>query len=145
MIDFSSLRSAMAQLEDALDLHDGPAGEDPRMRVHLRAAAIQAFEFTYELATKLLRRFLEATEASAEVVEELTFNGMIRLATERGLLRSDLETWQAFRKARGTTSHTYDEAKAIDVFESIPGFLQEVRFLLSELTAREEGSGGAAG
>ena len=34
------------------------------------------------------------------------------------------------------TSHTYDEAKARDVFEAIPAFLAEAQYVLRELQRR---------
>ena len=140
-LDLSSLLKATAQLEEALQYCDSDlARQDSRLHLHLRAAAIQAFEFTYELSVKMLRRFLETTEANPVAVGELSFNELIRLGSERGLLCAELSDWKEFRKDRGTTSHAYDEAKAEDVFETIPGFLDEARFLLAQIEKRQEKS-----
>mgnify|MGYP000367282347 CR=1 FL=1 len=51
----------------------------------------------------------------------------------RGLLRSDWSLWKEYRRARGTTSHTYDEEKAREVFAIVPDFLAEARFLRDRL------------
>ena len=137
-LDLSAFVKAIAQLEDALiycasDL----ARQDARLALHLRAAAIQAFEFTYELAFKLLRRFLIATEPNPDQIGAMTFNEIIRLGYARGLLSADVAAWSMFRRDRGTTSHAYDETKALEVFAGIPEFLHEARFLLGALTSRQ--------
>lgn len=137
-LDLSAFDKAVAQLDEALaycasDL----ARNDPRLALHLRAAAIQAFEFTYELAFNLLRRFLIATEPNPSRIGEMSFNEIIRLGSARGLLRADVAVWSGFRRDRGATSHAYNETKAIEVFEGIPEFLREVRYLRAQLANRQ--------
>ena len=136
VLDLTSLRSATAQLEDARRYALGDlAAADPALFVHLRAGAIQAFEFTYELAFRTLKRVLVATEPSPASIDDISFNQVIRRAYDLGLVRGDLQQWQAFRRDRGTTSHAYDAAKAQAVFDSIPAFLAEVQFLITRLRA----------
>lgn len=135
----SPLQKAIVQLEEAIQYCDSDlARQDSRLALHLRAAAIQAFEFTYELAVAMLRRFLETTESNPAAVSELSFNNLIRLGYKRGLLSAELSDWQQFSKNRGTTSHTYNEEKAAEVYQSIPEFLAEVRFLLEQIVKRQE-------
>lgn len=134
-LDFSSLAKAIAQLETALSYAESDkAGEDEVLSHLLRAAAIQAFEYTYELSVKLLRRYLEEANATPGLVREMSFNELIRLGYETGLLQAELLTWKHFRQNRGTTSHGYDEDKAQEVYEGIPEFLTEVKFLYNKLT-----------
>lgn len=133
-LDLSSLAKAIVQLEDAIACHQ--ANSNPRLALHLRAGAIQAFEFTYELAFKSLRRFLLATEPNPDRIGNMTFNEVIRLGYGRGLLSVDVAGWSAFRRDRGTTSHAYDESKALEVFEGIPAFVQEAQYLHHQLTQR---------
>ena len=126
-------------MEEALDIyHSDVASTDPRLKRHLRAAAIQAFEFTYELSFGMLRRYLELASANPAEIDELVFNDVIREAYRQALLRSELPAWMEFRRNRGTTSHAYNEEKAQEVFESAPDFLQEVRYLLNRLHERVE-------
>lgn len=137
-IDITSLEKAIAQLDEALAYAGSDlAAADAQLALHLRAAAIQAFEFTYELSVRMLRRYLLANEASPAVVDELDFNGLIRLGYARGLLNEELAAWRLFRQDRGTTSHAYDERKARAVFDHIPGFLAEARFLSHQLRDRQ--------
>lgn len=138
MLELDSLQKAIIQLEDALSLlqSDLPKRE-PQVKVHLQAAAIQAFEFTYELTYKMLKRYLKATEPNAEEVEGLSFNDLIRLAFDHGLVKDELTQWKFFRKNRGTTSHTYDEVKAVEVLQTVPVFLDEAKFVLQQLQKRQ--------
>lgn len=137
-LDLSSLENAIAQMQEALDYCDSDlAKNDQRLARHLRAAAIQAFEFTYELSIKMLKRYLETTESNPAAVEEMTFNDLVRRGFELGLLQAEMSDWKEFRKDRGTTSHAYNEQKAKDVFESIPGFLAEAKFLCAQIKKRQ--------
>jgi nucleotidyltransferase substrate binding protein (TIGR01987 family) len=133
-LDLSALEKAIAQLESSLFYyHLDVVQKDPNFVMQLRAAAIQAFEFTYELSCKMIKRYLNLVEASPTGDREISFPNLIRTACEYGLLLNDLETWMGYRKERGTTSHTYDEEKAIEIFTEIPAFLEEVKYLLKKL------------
>jgi nucleotidyltransferase substrate binding protein (TIGR01987 family) len=136
-LDFSPLSQAVAQLEKSLGYaHSSAALADPGLREQLRNSVIQCFEFTYELSWKMLKRHLEATEASPAALDLATFQSLIRLGNERGLLRSDWNTWRTYRQARTDSSHTYDAAKAEAVFAIAPDFLLESRALLGKLLAQ---------
>ena len=104
---------------------------DPGLVLQLRAAAIQAFEFTYELSWKMLKRYLTLSEPNPAEVETMSFSDLIRTGSDKGLLLSDLKQWNRYRQERGITSHTYDHAKAQEIFEKIPAFLKEAKYLLS--------------
>lgn len=134
-LDLASIDNAVAQLAKFHALSVTPQ-ELPVMAEALRMAAIQAFEFTYEISIKMLRRYLETTEPNPAALDDASFQGLIRLGSERGLLKSDLAVWMDFRRQRGTTSHAYDAAKAAQVHAVIPAFLAEARFLTAELHRR---------
>lgn len=138
-LDLTSLSKAIAQTDDALGYCASDlARQNVGLRLHLRAAAIQAFEFTYELSIKTLKRYLEATLSSSDLVDQMSFNELVRAGYEAGLLDVELTDWKAFRKSRGITSHTYDENKAQSVFESIPAFLKEAKFLEAQIRLRQD-------
>ena len=138
-LDLSPFEYAIAQLEEALDIYNSDlALSDPRLKKHLRAAVIQSFEFTYELSFRMLKRFIGLASANPAEIDQLTFNDVIREGYAQTLLRSDLEEWMEFRRNRGTTSHTYNEEKAQEVFEGAPDFIHEARYLLSQLQQRNE-------
>ncbi len=132
-LDFSPLSKAVGQLESGLRDYE----RMPDLTI-VRDGLIQRFEFTYELSHKMLKRFLEATAANPVEIDQMTFQNLIREGEERGLLRSGWDVWSIFRRARGTTSHTYDESKALEVVAIIPDFLKEAQFLYDQLIARDK-------
>ncbi|QLH41985.1 MAG: nucleotidyltransferase substrate binding protein [Coxiellaceae bacterium] len=103
-LDFSSFQKAVISLDEALEAHR----QDLNNRF-IRDAAIQRFEYTYELASKMLRRYLLMAESSSQEVIEQSFPNLIRTGFERGLLLNSWDVWQKYRYARNITSHTYDE------------------------------------
>ena len=130
-LDISSLEKAVASLNEAVTAYHQQQSNN-----FIRDAAIQRFEYTYELSHKMLKRYLEMTEPSSEVIDQMPFPDLIRTASERGLLASGWNIWKDYRHARNTTSHTYNETKAKEVYLVIPKFLNEANHLLAELKER---------
>lgn len=130
-LNIAPFERAIASLEEALTAH--AAAPDSSL---IRDACIQRFEYTYELAHKMLKRFLEMTSANPAELDDMSFQMLIRLGSERGLLLSDWSQWKDYRTARGATSHSYDERKAIEVFGNVPKFLEEARYLRDRLRRR---------
>lgn len=139
-LDTTSLKQAISQLENSLHYYQSDVVQkDEGLVLQLRAAAIQAFEFTYELSVKMIKRYLKLVMLNPAEVNELSFADLIREACGRGLLLSDLLAWKRYRQERGTTSHTYDQDKAVEIFKDIPNFLNDANHLLNELEQRSQG------
>lgn len=137
LLDLSSLEKSVNELVDALRYyHSDLAKKDPDLARHLMAGTIKAFEFTYEVGVKFLRRYLELSEPSAEIIDEMSFPSLIRTGNEKGLLKSDVKVWKQYRDKRNITSHTYDEKKAKEVMSVIPDFLLDAQYLLKKLQER---------
>jgi nucleotidyltransferase substrate binding protein (TIGR01987 family) len=137
-LDLSALEKAIKQLEKSLSFSASDlAKQDLEIFQQFRASSIQSFEYTFEIAIKMIRRQLELIESSSELVDQLSFKDLIRTAAERGLLNDPL-AWFAFRERRNITSHTYDEKKAEQVFTDLPKFLSEARNLLEKLHERNK-------
>lgn len=137
-IDFSSLASAIGQMEKSLMYAKSDiARQDDELFEQLRNSVIQCFEFTYELSWKMLKRYLEETAATPEEIDAGTFQNLIRRGNEKGLLRSDWLQWKIYRQARTDSSHTYDCDKAEAVYAIAPDFLEEARYLYQQLTNRK--------
>jgi nucleotidyltransferase substrate binding protein (TIGR01987 family) len=130
-LDLSSLVNAINSLGVAVDAYQQKPAD-----LFIRDASIQRFEYTYELCHKMLKRYLEKTEPNAESIDQMSFPDLIRTGSERGLLLSGWDSWNTYRYARNLTSHTYNEAKAIQVCQVIPTFLTEAQHLLSVLQER---------
>ena len=136
-LDYTPLGNAIAQLDESLAYANSPAAlADSGLREQMRNSVIQCFKFTYELSWKMLKRYLEETEAIPSEIDISTFQSLIRLGNERALLRSDWRQWRTYHQARTDSSHTYDAVKAEAVFAVAPDFLIEARALFNELTRR---------
>ena len=129
-LELSSFEKALASLDEAL------AEFDRTQSQFVKDACIQRFEYTYELAHKLLKRQLEAMSANPSEIDQMSFPDMIRTGAERGLLANGWDEWRRFRDARNATSHAYNEKKANEVFVRIPAFRDEAAFPLARLQAR---------
>jgi nucleotidyltransferase substrate binding protein (TIGR01987 family) len=130
-LDISVLEKAVIRLEEGLIRYHQDVTDS-----QIRDGLIQRFEFTYELSHKLLKRYLEAASASPHIYETMPFSDQIRSGNEQGLLLGDWPAWKTYRDMRARTSHTYDEAQALEVVAGIPAFLDEAKFLRDQLRLR---------
>jgi nucleotidyltransferase substrate binding protein (TIGR01987 family) len=132
-IDLTALEKAHNSLKEIIERYKNESND-----LAIRDAVIQRFEYTYSLALKMIRRYLELSLDESLAIDGMDFNAIIRKSSEIGLILNDLEKWTGFRLARNMTSHTYDEKKAVEVVSFIPAFEKEVDFLLKELKKRTE-------
>lgn len=130
-LDLSSLFNAIDRLDEGLARYLADPSD-----TQIRDGLIQRFEFTYEISHKMLKRYLEMVSPTPEQFDGMPFQDMIRSGNEQGLLLSDWPRWRTFRDMRSKTSHTYDEAKALEVVAEIPAFLDEAQYLRDQLKAR---------
>ena len=86
----------------------------------------------------MLKRHLEQASENPDRFDQASFSEIMREVFQRGLVQSELPVWKAYRKQRGMTSHTYDGEKARVVFERVPDFLREARYLRDQLRQRNE-------
>lgn len=97
---------ALAQLEKA--------AQQPKDEF-VRDSVIQRFEFTHELAWKMLRLRLEREGVVVKTPRET-----IQEALQAGLIE-DGNLWTDMQKMRNLTSHTYKEKLAEDVYGFVVG------------------------
>lgn len=135
-LDYSSLEDAVAQLQRSFDyLHGDLARTDSGLREQFRAATIQAFEFTYELAIKMVERQLAQISANPGALREMNFADRMRDAADAGIVR-EAPPYVRYRELRNKTSHTYDSDRAEQMVLVIDEFLHDMCFLLQELQKR---------
>lgn len=115
---------AVASLEEAL--------AQPKTD-YLRDATIQRFEYTFELAIKMIKRSLEKWPEGT-TIDQQTYRDMIRMAAEAGLI-TDPKAWFEYREARNVTSHAYDEKLAEKVYATVKKFAPDAKKLLDALKA----------
>ena len=101
----------------------------------MRDACIQRFEFTFELAWKMLKRQLELDLPSSAELDTLSFRGLMRVGAEQGLI-GDPGAWFVHREWRNLTSHTYNAAKAAEVRAALPAFAADAQTQLMRLQQR---------
>ena len=130
-IDITPFENVVNSLIDVINIYNADESN-----VYMRDSMIQRFEYTYSLALKMVKRYFEISAFEKENLDGMTFNEMIRTANRMGLLKTNLETWDNYRKKRNLTSHTYDENVAKEVVAVIPDFKDEAVFLLNKLKER---------
>jgi len=96
-IKVATLERATGRLEHALKQSKNEFTRD---------AAIQRFEFTFELAWRTIKDYLAFSGLEARSPRDA-----IRGAFTSGLIKEDTR-WMAMIELRNLTSHTYDEAMA---------------------------------
>ena len=111
------------------------AQQNSSVRHTLIAGVIQNFEFVYEISVKMIRRQLELESDSPADIDAASFRDVLRVAFEKGLI-TDVEAWFGFRQMRNITAHTYDHAKAQQVYQGTQNFLAHACQLLACLSAR---------
>ncbi|MDR0901457.1 MAG: nucleotidyltransferase substrate binding protein [Opitutaceae bacterium] len=134
-LDCTSLEKAVISLGRAVATfreNEKNAGEN--LAALLRAGVIQNFEITYELSWKMMARWLNEN-ITPSAATGISRRELFRLAAQNGLI-TDVAAWFAFHEDRNSTSHTYNETNALEVFESAQKFHPFAKSLLENLKAR---------
>jgi nucleotidyltransferase substrate binding protein (TIGR01987 family) len=127
-IILTPFREALASLELALQ---EPTDDVNDVRKQMfKDSIIQRFEYTYELAWKMIKRCLE--HETQESVDDIGRRDLFRRAFEFGWIENP-ETWFAYQEARNLTSHAYDRKIAQGVFDVIGPFAVDAKQLLEIL------------
>ena len=137
-LDLTALRSAIQSLQEGLGVVQNQAWfaqQHESVRNTLLAGVIQNFEFVYEISVKMIRRQLELESDSPSELDQAGFKDMLRMASERGLI-DHVEAWFGFRQMRNITAHTYDHAKALQVYHGTQNFLTHAQAVLLRLEGR---------
>ena len=97
----------------------------------IRDAAIQRFEYVFELSWKTMQ-----AAGTLKGISSRSPKDAIRRAFELGWIQ-DPEPWFKALDSRNLTSHTYDESLAETVFANVQQFPAIVQALLTALQKRE--------
>ena len=133
-LDLSSLKKAVDSLDRAIKV--AVENKNSAQDEVIRAGVIQNFEFTYELCWKFIKRWLELNAAGA-AVDGSTRKELFRLAAESRLI-TGVENWFKYHTARNETAHTYDPAKAVEIYALAAPFAADARKLLQVLEQRND-------
>ncbi len=116
------LESAIKRLAEALavDAKTLPIAVD---------AAIQRFEFCYELLWKALKKML----FDKENIEVQSPKQVLQQAYALGWIK-DEKLWLQMAQDRNLTSHTYQEELALEIYQRIPAYLKEMQEVCGDIT-----------
>jgi nucleotidyltransferase substrate binding protein (TIGR01987 family) len=92
-----------------------------------RAGIIQAFEYSFELVWKIMKKLLHERGREVNSPREV-----FRVAFLEGFI-DDLDIWFDFLKKRNMVSHTYEEEEANQVLLSCDQFSVEVKKFLNKI------------
>ena len=135
-LQLDSLAKSIDILERSIKAANTLNTSDEDLQETVRAGVIHSFEVAYEQSSKMINRWLKEniSEASAE---RITQRNLFRLGAENQLI-SDSERWMEYREARNSTSHTYNEDAAENVFREAGEFIHDAKQLLSVLEERND-------
>lgn len=115
LLQLKDLEKALKKLKEAIDLPENEINRD---------ATIQRFEFTFELAWKLMQTLSQ--ESSQNVYGP---KNAIREAAKLGFIENP-EKWFEYLKKRNLASHTYNEEQAKEVYKVTKEFVSDVDLLV---------------
>ncbi|PLX67085.1 MAG: nucleotidyltransferase [Denitrovibrio sp.] len=127
-LDLTSLKKATESFLIAIEKYESDKDDE-----FVRDSVIQRFEYSYELSTKMIKRYLSETSADPSIVNELSFQEHIREAYTKGLLLNSWDQWKIYREDRNRTSHGYDEESAKSIAENVKQFHGELHYLIEKL------------
>ncbi len=96
----------------------------------LMDSAIQRFEYTIEIAWKIMKKYLKLEYGKTDT--ELTVNNIFRLMQGYKMI-SNWENWREYYEHRNNTVHEYNIEKSREVVKIIPRFIGDTEELLSNL------------
>ena len=125
-LDVSALEKAVSRLREGLS--DAEKISDMRT---VKDGVVKQFEFTVDLAWKLLQRYLKQI-AQIDEAEIRTKKDIFRESAKRKIIM-DAEKWINYYEARNITSHTYDFDRAAYVFKVAQNLPPDVDELIKAL------------
>lgn len=120
-LDFSSFEKAVATLQEAV-------GREPANDLE-RDGVIQRFEYTFELAWKMMRKVLMSL---GRVDVSASPKPVIRDAEGEGMVE-DVKKWFFFLEARNLSTHIYNQKEAESIYKAAKEFLPYAERLLTKL------------
>lgn len=110
---FNNYRKALVKLTQAVELLSGQFDREEAVDELLQEGLIQRFEYTHELAWKVMKDYAEY-QGYTDVRGS---RDAIRKALEMGLI--DDRAWMETIEDRNLTVHNYDNEIASDIYEHI--------------------------
>lgn len=138
MLDLSNLEKALKSYENAI-LFSNERLEAKISETEenvIKAGVIQNFEFTYELCWKFMKRWLELNLTPGSM-DGVSRKELFRNALENKLIDS-FNDWVKYHELRNTTSHTYNEDIADEIYNVSEAFLKDAKQFYKIIEAKNE-------
>ena len=132
-IDFSNFKSALKTLKAGMEILN--KNKDTDLADMLEDSCIKRFEYTLEIARKLMKKVLKKVYGKSE--EELTVNNVFRFMQGYGFIQ-DWENWRGYYEKRNNTAHEYNLEKSRKLVEIIPEFIKDADFLSEQFDELKE-------
>ena len=113
---FHNYEKALQRLQEAIDA----VRLEPDNDLY-RDALIQRYEFTWELAWKTLKEYMQESGLEFEATPRAT----LKKAFQHNLITAE-EGWLASIKGRNLLAHTYDEGTANQVAQNVIGVYNQI-------------------
>lgn len=126
VIDISNLKSALQTLKSSMETLDKNRTCD--FADMLEDSCIKRFEYTLEIARKLMKRVLKNIYGKSE--EELTVNNIFRFMQGYKFI-PNWENWRDYYEKRNNTAHEYNLSKSRKLIEIIPKFIEDTDILVN--------------
>ena len=131
----TQLAKAHASLQRSIAVFDRVSlGADPDLIDTTRAGVVQNFEVAYEQSWKVLRRWMMKNLSIPD--SGLTQRRQLYRLAAKHTLTNDVEAGWDFHAARNMTSHTYNEAIALEVAAAARKFDLACEQLINGLKTR---------
>ncbi len=128
VIDISNLKSALQTLKSSMEtLEKNKTCDFADM---LEDSCIKRFEYSLEIARKLMKRVLKNIYGKSE--EELTVNNIFRFMQGYKFI-SNWENWRTYYEKRNNTAHEYNLEKSRRLLELIPQFIKDTDIFINNL------------
>lgn len=119
---FCDFKDALERLKEAL-------ADDPMKNNIVIDGTIQRFEFSFELAWKLMKAILNYNGIDADMPRPV-----LKEAYKAGIITKE-QTWIDMLEDRNKTSHIYDEKEALKIYGKIKGvYFQLLKDLENEVS-----------
>ena len=125
-LDSSALDLALSSLKEAYSVF--LQNKDENLKSIFQDSCVKRFEYTYELAKKMMNKYLKYEYDKVDLPIDNVFREMFGL----GMLEN-FENWQEYRIKRNETSHEYDLNKAKYIIDILDKFIKDVGFLAKKL------------
>ena len=128
-LQLDSLVKSIEALERAIKTANRVDDSDKDLQETVRAGVIHSFEVAYELSWKMVQKWLKENISSDVKIPK---KALFQRAAEYSLI-ADVESWMEYHEARISTSHTYNEDAALNVFLVATEFVHDAKKLLQVL------------